>query len=567
MCYVAFDPAAPPLDSGDISSGIWQTLLQRTMGDHLLISSGAQSYDGGPGQILTRGGLINLLMPTISSTHLEMFGLLIGYVLFLGPIRLWYQRQYPQTRRQSWRIILCGILVFSVLSYGVAASVKARSIMNNSVSLLQINQDGTVAHVTTYLEMLSPEQGDVSIQLPEANLTEPIDAQYLDSTTTLNNQTQMESTPITVTYNPHNTNLTLHNSKLWSMNPVISEQDLALQGKLSGHLTLHNHHMLGTIKNNLPTALSDTYVLFPHTFISLGHLEAGQTREFDTFLKNIAPASEQTLAEQIASRAKLPTQYFPYQQKKQPQTDQQHHLALLSVLSGIGNSYSACEGSCLTHAITSKSTIYVTGGQIPDPNLKNDYDPLLIPGAPATLIAWADNPLNGLQAPAVNQLTTQGQHTSFLQMPLSVDYAGSITVPQDSITGSIIEITSFDAGAILPGVYTLSTGNVTFEMPLPQIKKLDLASFTVTIPDLLKRPAGPGSASSLNNSNILTRMYNWQTNTWEQITLTPEDTFTINKPASYTGPYGRILVQLASKGSSQIYFGKPILNLKGQALH
>ncbi|GCE24728.1 hypothetical protein KDA_02120 [Dictyobacter alpinus] len=564
ICYLAFDLAAPPLNNWGTSSGIWQMLLQRVMGDHLLISSGAQSYDGGPGQILTRGGLINFLAPTISPLSLELIGLIIGYLLFLGPVRLWYLRKHPQARLQSWRIVLCGILVFSLLSYGVAASIKIRAVTNNSVSLIQINQNGTAAHATTYMGVLVPGQGDMNLQLPEASLAEPIDGQYLNrNASNPDNQTSMESTPTTVTYNPHNTDLKLYNDKLWSIDPIISEQDLTLQGKLSGHLTLQNNHVLGTVHNNLPTPLSDAYVLFPHTFIPLGHLAVGQTRTFDVLLKNIMPVSEQTLADQIGRQTGLPGQYFPYQQKKQPQTNQQQHMALLSALSGIGSNYVACEGSCLTHAITSKSTIYVTGGQIPDPNLKNDYDPLLIPGAQATLIAWSDDPLTAVSASTVNQQTPQGQHTSFLQMPLSMEYSGAITIPQDSITGTIIDIASYDAGAILPGAYTLSTGSLKFEIALPGTKRLAIKSLTITVPDLIKHPSGPGSGSSIHNGNIQARLYNWQSKTWEPINFTPADTFTTRQAEKYTGPYSRILIQVGNKSTAQIYFGKPLLSING----
>ncbi|GCE16595.1 hypothetical protein [Dictyobacter kobayashii] len=568
--YLAFDPGAPPLDNWDTSTGIWQAILQRALGDRLLISSGAQSYDGGPGQILTRGGVVSFLTPNISSTTSVLILLLLGYILFLGPVRMWYLRKRPTSRLHNWRIVLSTVLVFSLLSFGLAAYEKATAITNNSVSLLQINQDGTTGHMTTYMGILAPNQGDVNVQFPGENLSEPIDTPYLDHNSALSaNQSSgssSSSTQTTVTYNPNNTGMTLSNSNLWSIDPIISEQDLQLQGKLSGHLVVRDNHLLGSVQNNLPSALSDAYVLFPHTFIPLGHIDPGQTRNFDVLLHATQPVSEQTLADQIERQAGLAGQYFPFQQKKQPQTDLQKHMALLSALSGVGYSYSACEGSCLTHAITNKSTIYVTGGQIPDPNLKNDYDPLLIPGAQATLIAWADQSLNQQQGLTINNQTPQGQHTTFVQMPLKLDYSGLITIPQDSVTGNVVEISSFDAGAILPGAYTLTTGNLKFELDLPDVPHLYIGTITITVPDLITHPSGPGSGSPIHNSNIQTKIYNWQTHNWEHMQLSANDTFTTNQPENYTGQNGRILIQLASKHATQIYFGKPTLSINGNAI-
>lgn len=565
--YLAFDPGASPLDTWDASASIWQTVLQRALGDRLLISSGAQSYDGGPGQILTRGGLMSFLTPGASSTTSVLTVLLIGYILFLGPIRMWYIRKRPATHLQNGRIVLTVILVFSLLSFGLAAYERETAIINNSVSIMQINQDGTAGHVITYMGVLAPNQGEINLQIPGENLSEPIDTQYLDHNSAINtNQIQASGIPTRVTYNPENTSLSLNNSNLWSIDPIISEQDLQLQGKLSGYLTLRDNHLLGVIQNNLHTALNDAYVLFPHTFISLGHLDAGQTRNFDVRLHTTQPVSEQTLADQIARQAGLPGQYFPFQQKKQPQTDLQKHIALLSALSGVGYNYTACEGPCLTHAITGKNTIYVTGGQIPDPNLKNDYDPLLISGAQATFMAWADQSLSGQPIPTVNNQTPQGQHTMFVQMPLKLNYSGLITIPQDSITGSIVDISSFDAGAILSGAYTLTTGNVKFELDLPDVPHLYVGGFTITIPNLITHPSGPGSGISTHTNNIMAKIYNWHNQNWERIQPGANDTFTTNQPENYTGPNGRILIQVASKNATQIYFGKPTLSVNGNAI-
>ncbi|GCF07395.1 hypothetical protein [Dictyobacter arantiisoli] len=565
IVYLAFDPAALPLDTWSVSPSLWQALLQRTLSDRLLIASGAQNYDGGPGQILTRGGIVNFLLPDMSSGTFQLFLLLIGYLLCLGPIRLWMVRKHHQARFWHWRVILSSILIFSLLSYGVAYYQKNRAVNSNSVSLIQINQNGNAAHITTYLGILSPNQGNVQLQIPGTNLTEPIDGQYLTSNTTLPAQS-MNSIAARITYTNKTTDVVMNNSHLWSMDPMFSEQDLQLQGNLTGHLTLRDNHVLGVIHNNLHTTLSDTYVLFPHTAIPLGHFAINQTRSFDIQLKSTIPALEQTLAEQIARQTGLPGQYFPYQQKKQPATPLQQHVALLSALSGVGYNYAACEGSCLTHAIANKGNIYVTGGQIPDPNMKNDYDPLLIPGAQATLIGWADSPLNGQQEPTINNLTPHGQHINFLQMPLSMDFTGLMTIPQDVVVGNIIGINSYDAGAILPGAYTLSTGNVRFELPLPATSHISIRSITITIPNLITHPAGPGSSTTARGGNIRAKIYNWQSQKWEGMPLASDDTFTTQQPETYTGLYGRILMQISSKTSTAIYFGKPLLSISGNAL-
>src|SRR5205807_1677512 len=218
--------------------------------------------------------------------------------------------------------------------------------------------------------------------------------------------------------------------------------------------------------------------------------------------------------------------------------------------------------SCLTHAIMGRDTIYMTGGQVPNSNLKNDYDPLLISGAPATLIGWADQQIVGDNKETVNGVSVPGHHMTFIQKPLNLHFSGQIHVPLDFITASVADVQSYDAQALLPGIYSMSTGSITFDLPLPDTKRMHINSLTVTVPDLIAHPQGPGTDSSAATSSIAVQLYNWQSGTWDPIKLT-QDTYTITNPQVYAGTTGRVLVQVMSKYESEIYFGKPSLSLDG----
>ncbi|GAC1357380.1 MAG: hypothetical protein NVS2B12_05570 [Ktedonobacteraceae bacterium] len=562
ICYLGVDPADAPMNTWLESSTFWQALLEHLLGDKLLVSNTSQNYDTGPGQLLVRGGVLNFIRPQAPQGALIIGFLLLSYVLVLGPIRILLLRYFKKPVWWQWRVVLATIAIFSLLAYGLAYYQRNAAVSYNSVSLIQMNQDGSSAHVTTYMGVLTPRQGEFQLHIPGENVTEPIAPPYLAKNPAIQLRSK-DNPPATITNEADATRLAMNTSTRWSLNPVITEQDHRFQGKVSTNLALHNNRLIGTITNTLSTSLDDLYILFPHTFVPVGHLDTGETRQIDFRLPLInGPPPEQTLSDQIAHQAGLPPQYLPDMQKKQPQNDFQRHVALLSALSGAGFSFSACQGSCLTHAITSKGVIYVTGGQIPDPNIKNDYDPLLVPGASATLIGWADQQIDELQQTTINGMSPQGQHLNFLQMPLSVNFSGQLNVPQDFIAGDIVAISSYDAGAILPGAYSLSTGSITFELTLPDTTHMHIDSATVTVPDLVAHPSGPGSGSNRHSSNIQIQLYNWETQDWDIVKFN-QDMFTSTDPALYTGPYGRILVQIASQDTNQIYFGKPTLSLNG----
>jgi hypothetical protein len=310
---------------------------------------------------------------------------------------------------------------------------------------------------------------------------------------------------------------------------------------------------------------SDLYVLLPHSFVALGNLAAHQIRQIDLPVHSAPPSAGKTLADQIAEYNGLPDGYFPYTANRQPDNDLQSHIAFLSALSGTGSTTTVCNGSCLTHAIMDRGTIYMTGGQVPNSNLKNDYDPLLITGAPATLIGWTDQHIAGLNEETVNGVTVAGHHMTFIQKPLNLDFSGQVHIPLDFITAGMSQVQSYDAQAILPGIYSMSTGSITFDLPLPDTRQMHINSLTVTIPDLIAHPQGPGTGSDTTTSSMTVQLYNWQNGIWDPIKLT-RDTYTTTNPQVYTGTTGRILVQVMSKDTNEIYFGKPSLSLNGSAL-
>jgi hypothetical protein len=563
--YIAFDPAGAPLDRWSSAYAFWQAVLESALGDKLLIATGSQSYDAGPGQILTRGGLVSFLTPGMPQGTIAIALLIIAYILLLGPARALLLRIRPQWRRYNSRMVISTILICSLLSYGIAYDQSNSAVTENSVSIIQVNQDGTMAHITTYMGVLAPRAGDLNLQIPGNNLAEPIDQPYLDSTLAISQQAHND-VPTTVTAGNNGTSLTMHNSDLWSVNPVITEQDQPLQGNIKSNLSLRNDRVIGTVTNNLATALTDVYILLPHNFIPLDHLAPRQTKKIDIQLKHTTSAAEMSLADQIEKQAGLPTEYFPYQNHQQPSNDFDLHMAMLSALSGAGYSYSPCEGSCQTHAITNKGIIYVTGGQIPDPNYKNNNDPLLLDNTQATLIGWAEQrPTQSAQSTMINNVTPQGPHLNFIQMPLNLTYSGVLDVPHDFITAHVMSIDSFDAAAILPGAYSLSSGSVTFSLNMPETPHAYINTITIRVPDLLNNPNGQGTSSPASNSTMQVHIYNWSTGKWEPLTLDRQGSFTTDALDTYAGPNSRILVKISSHNTNQIYFGNPQLNISGGA--
>ncbi|HZR39358.1 MAG TPA: hypothetical protein VFB12_04535, partial [Ktedonobacteraceae bacterium] len=299
ICYLAFDPARAPLASWPATSTLWRAVLFYGMGDHFLVSNIVRGYDSGPGQLLTRGGVLSLLEPELPLGPWIIAVLFLGYLLVLGPIRLLIIRRLKLPMWWSWRIFMASIVLFSLLAYGLAFSQRGAAITENSISIVQINQGGSSAHITTYMGIYTPDNGDVTLHIPGSSLAQTVAQPYLRNNlavTSNNSITSSIDLPTTTISDPIQTDLTLHELSRWTFNPVIAERDRQLHGALITHLKLLNNKLQGTITNTLETSLSDAYILLPHSIVPVGHIPAGATQQINLPLYSASPNSGKMLA-------------------------------------------------------------------------------------------------------------------------------------------------------------------------------------------------------------------------------------------------------------------------------
>src|SRR5207244_10341482 len=159
ICYLAFDPTLEPVLSWSGTSALWKGLLLRTLGDQLVVPGSSPGF-GGPTRFNPyRGNIDSLLQAFLPNTFPSItfiLVLLLGYILVLGPVRFLIVRQLKR-RDWSWRITLITVLVFSLLSYGLALQQKGTAVLSDTASIMRLGRPGTAgsanssAHTTTYL--------------------------------------------------------------------------------------------------------------------------------------------------------------------------------------------------------------------------------------------------------------------------------------------------------------------------------------------------------------------------------------------------------------------------------
>lgn len=567
VCYLAFDPTLAPIVTWSGTSTLWHELALRLLGDKMLGSNNLYAPGGSPPTSGLGGLLQGLLTNNLPSPWL-LLALLLGYLVILGPVRFLIIR-WRKRRDWSWRIVLASIAVFSLLTYGLAVQQKGTTVLSNSVSVIRLNQGSTLAHISTFVGVFVPNQGNYQVHIPANGLVQPSDDQY-DPSNSSGQNTTISSTP-------NSTDVNLQGVKIWTLRSLVSERDHQMHGGIDSHLTYQNYRLTGTVTNTLGYALSDVYILMINSYVSIGRLAANQTMQVDVNMHTFGANSNMSIADQLAQSYNLPTPYSSYiSGGNTPQNELQRHLAILSALSGGGGNgivYSSCGGAVCSVPmrsvnIISQGKFFYSGGG-PGPGTASGSDPLLLANAPATLIGWANQPVDTAQNVTINGSTPTGLQETLLQTPLNLHLSGALHLPPSFIQGQIVDIQGTNVQSQY-GVYTITTGSVTFEFTVPGSNGLHINSLAVSQPANQLQMYGPpiqnGTGAVVDANHFHAYLYNWQTGTWDAFKLNKLSLSTTNVGA-YVGPAGRVLVQYANQDSSigTIYFGKPSLDLQGTA--
>lgn len=571
--YLAFDPSLEPVVSWTQAPALWKALMLRNLGDQMLISSPGTTLTTGSNHTLSGnasglGAVLQSLFPTSFLATQIILIILLGYILVLGPLRLLLVRRL-KSRDWSWRIVVSTILVFSLLSYGLALQQKGTSILSSNISVVQLDRPGatgSMAHTTTYVGVFVPNQGDFQVHLPDASgLVQPATDQSRGQGGGLNSQ------PTTITTTQNGTDVTLQGVNIWTLRTLISKSDHTESGGILSQLHQQDGLLTGTITNTLHYDLSDVYVLTYGHYISLGQLKKGATRTIHTMVQGNTNVQQGTLfADQIASSRHLPVPYTPFINggNQQAPTEFQRHMAMLSALSGESSYDCGMGATCYQSSVVTSSGLVITNANNYNyTQAINGGDPLMLPNAPATLIGWADNPAaNTTNAVTINNAYTSKTQEMFFQAPLDVTYAGKVNIYPASVNCQLVDVQSQGTSvqALFPGVYALSNGSMTFEFTLPAISNPKISSMTVSTAASLPQVGNTSGQGSVDANHLHPYLYNWQTHTWDAETFSAF-VFTTNMPQAYIGPGGRVLLQVTNTDSTQAtaIFGKPSLQLIG----
>lgn len=567
--YLAYDPALEPFVGWTNTSRLWSGLILRALGDQILSNSAGTNASGQAGQYgSTMDTLLKSFFPNAYPPNWLILVLLLSYVLLLGPIRFILVRRLKK-RDWSWRIVLTTIVVFTLLSYGLALQQKGTSIVSSSISVIQLNRPdttGSAAHVTTYVGVFVPNQGDFTVHIPGANLVQPSDQSQYQSYP-YRNQAGAQQTIVQSV--PTGTDVDLKGVDIWTARTLVSKHDLRTTGGITSNLSLQRNIIRGTVTNTLPYALNDIYVLAGNDYIALGNLPSNSTQQVNlkltsTVNSNQANGQQQSIADQIATKQGITGgPYSSYTSTNQMQDEPHRHAAMLEALSG-----GYCDGSGPCYR-SSTAQIAPANGVLTRRLLYSSTstrDSLLLTGSPATLIGWTQAPADPASNVTINGQTLNGTRETLIQAPLDINYTGNIRIPTSFVTSQISDMQQGQNASIqeaAPGTYTMGVGSMTFEYTLPGIPRLEKSAFTFRASSNPARVSTQSASTTTDINHIQTYLYNWQTKQWDNISFN-QFVLSVNNANNYIGPGHRVLLNVTNSDANlgTTIFDTPTLEMQ-----
>ncbi|HTI13408.1 MAG TPA: hypothetical protein VL461_02410 [Dictyobacter sp.] len=583
VSYLAYDPTLDPLVNWNGTARLWANLLLRPLADQMITNNTLgiayqnmnQNTTAGPNQL---GDLLQTFFPSSFPPLWIMLILLISYVLVLGPIRLLLVR-YLKRRDWSWRIVLATILIFTLLSYGIAIQQKGTSVVSSSISLVQLDRSitpATTGHVTTYIGVFVPNQGNFNVHIPGNGLVQTV-TNSGDINSISSQQIPNQPYTTTVETTPDGTDVHLQGVNIWTNRTIETQYDMPLQGKLTSTLTLQGNTVTGTVTNTLPYTLTDAYVLVGNDYLAISDLHPQETKTVSIPLSTslTSPSTNGStntkppvaIADRIAHAQGLPT--GPYSTYIDPgqatQNEARKHAAVLEALS---DSY--CSDTNVVMCGNGTGIKNITGSTfIPTGTSAaiEGHDPLVIPGAAATLIGWLQTPLTPNSNVTVNGQIPAGMQETLLQAPLDVQMKGRVTIPNSFITSQIVDLQQNQDSNIqepLTGSYSILNGAMTFEytLPTPHTMQHPTLSFSDTVS--AQQITNQGNATSSDINHLQVYLYNWQTDKWDTYTFT-RSALTIPNASAYVNAQGRVLLHVRNQdsGAGAALFDKPEISIQG----
>ncbi|AYC29080.1 DUF7408 domain-containing protein [Paenisporosarcina cavernae] len=230
-------------------------------------------------------GEMNELFPSFQLSTGVMIGLVILYILLIGPV-LYILLRWKDKREHAWWIIPIVSVVISLMIFMYGAKDRLVKPQIQQLSFYEVLPDQSLSgyYVNT---LLSNKSGNFTFEAEQGT-----SMVHSKRNSLFGGQGNNQLTSI-IEDGENTDTLTLRNVGYWSVNTVLGETTIPKQGQFVTDIKVQDKKVTGTIKNEFPFNLYDVSVWSGAKLWNVGDLKAGETATVDLTIKtsSLAPSS------------------------------------------------------------------------------------------------------------------------------------------------------------------------------------------------------------------------------------------------------------------------------------
>jgi hypothetical protein len=438
-------------------------------------------------------------LPSLEVPPAELLvAVIIGYILLIGPVSYVVLRRLDR-RELAWVTAPILVLVFSVGSYGIGASMKGSDIIVNEISVVRSTPSGTAASVSSYAGIFSPSRSTYDLTVQGDALFSALRNMALDG--------GVGPAPTYATEQGDPSHLRGLTVSVFGLQAVRAETVVPYEPSLHIDWSFGTGLIDGSVTNEGSTRVEDVAVISQGGGVMVGTLEPGTSKTFSLSMRNLSGSAASEMVYGFAN----------FDASSPAQRQNQVRRQVIDSLVGYGGGWPGRLGNA--------------GGGV-------DKGPLVIGWQ--TDLSPVSVEIDG------HEVQRYAQSVEVLSGSPRLG-PGAVSLDPAQMITQVIS-TAGEASESEPGYVTLADGEVVFQVGLP-LEATRLVPSKVT----LISGGDPGSIffnQGIGGSHLPAgfRISAFDTvgQDWEDIgDLSQQDRFELQDPARFLDPAGRILVRIS----------------------
>lgn len=300
VAVLAFDLGLNPVANWDSRHSFMERLISEVSSKNFSMQP-EEKHDKFRGIQNKLTNIPELPMPTATKTII----IFMIYILLVSPVSYIILKKRDK-RELMWGIVPLLSMIFIVIMFVSGISTRVTTSVINSVNYIKVDKEGNKS-IDSFGSILTPTKTDIRIYTEEnMELTPMLDNNY-DHYSSSGNNTNLKVSDVNVTSKIMlgNTDYIEYYSNTVFSNNSIRINNIPPEGNAVCSLNYADGMYIGKVTNEFDFDLIDSYVLFNNSYIKIGDIKTGETKEIkassNTYSGDIYDFTEKTYNKRINS--------------------------------------------------------------------------------------------------------------------------------------------------------------------------------------------------------------------------------------------------------------------------